>query len=225
MKAGNVLRLLSLFLPWPLRRRLLQRAFGYELHPTSRIGFSWVFPGRTLVMGEHAIIGHLTVCHHLDDLRIGSYGAIGPMNWITGYPTRGRRPMFAGNPDRRPELLLGEHAAITTRHYIDCTDSVRIGRFTTFAGCRSVVMSHSVDVGRNRQRCAPVTIGEYCFVGTNCVVLGGSALPDRSVLGAMSLLNRELSTSYRLYGGSPAREIGELDEDALYFHRSQGCVD
>ena len=34
---------------------------------------------------------------------------------------------------------------------------------------------------------APITIGDYCFVGTNCVLLGGSVLPSYSVLAAKSL--------------------------------------
>lgn len=221
MIALNCMRILSLLLPWPLRRRLLQRAFGYRLHPTSRIGLSWVFPSCSLEMGEHATIGHLNVCRHLDDMSIGAHAVIGHLNWITGYPTTGAEAMFGAVPDRRPELVLAHHAAITTRHYVDCTDSVRIGRFTTIAGCHSVVMSHSIDVKEGRQSSAPITLGEYCFVGTNCVLLAGSALPNRSVLGANSLLNKKLKSDHRVYGGSPAREIAELDKDALYLHRTE----
>ena len=51
-------------------------------------------------------------------------------------------------------------------------------------------MTHSIDLAAGRQASAPVVIGEYGFVGTNCVLLGGSVLPERCVLGAKSLLNK-----------------------------------
>lgn len=219
----QALRFLSLCLPWPLRRRFLQRFFGYSLHPTSKIGLSWVFPTKSLVLEEHAKVGHLTVCHHLEDVRVGAHGAIGPLNWIGAY--RSPTPLLGADDDRRSELVIGDHAGITMRHYIDCTDSIRIGSFTVLAGCRSVLLTHSVDMLAGRQSCAPITIGSYCFVGTNCVVLAGSALPDRSILGAMSLLNRELPTPNRVYAGSPAREIGTLDERARFLNRTTRRVD
>jgi hypothetical protein len=37
------LKLLLVLLPWPLRRLLLQRLFGYYLHPNSRVGMACVF--------------------------------------------------------------------------------------------------------------------------------------------------------------------------------------
>jgi carbonic anhydrase/acetyltransferase-like protein (isoleucine patch superfamily) len=69
-----------------------------------------------------------------------------------------------------------------------------------------------------------VRVGDYCFVGTNCVLLGGSALPDFCVLGAKSLLNKSLTESYYLYGGVPARPIEKLSPDCEYFRRATGFV-
>src|SRR4029079_13492242 len=105
---------------------------------------------------------------------------------------------FCHQPDRKPELVLEEHAAITHRHLIDCTHSVVIGRFSTFAGFQSQILSHSIDLTACRQSSAPVRIGAYCFVGTNCVILGGSELPDYSVLGAKSLLNHAYGDTHNL---------------------------
>ena len=55
---STVLKTAVIFAPWPLRRRLLKLLFGYDLHPTSRIGKSWVYP-KQLVLKEYASIGHL----------------------------------------------------------------------------------------------------------------------------------------------------------------------
>ena len=157
-------------------------------------------------------------------IHLGEHAFVGNGNWITGYPPGGDRH-FAHQTDRRPELRLGRHAAITNRHFIDCTAAVTIGEFTTFAGFSSQILTHSIDLAASRQAASPVTIGRYCFVGTNSVLLGGSALPDYSVLGAKSLLNKAHTETGTLYGGVPARPISQLPvEDMAYFRRATGFV-
>ena len=205
-----------------MRRSLLEKQFGYRIHPTSRIGFSWILPTR-LVMEEDTRIDHLTMCKNIDLLHVKAHSCIVRGNWITGFPL-GPSRHFAQEKDRQPQLILGEHSAITHRHIIDCTNSVTIGKFSTFAGFQSQIMTHSIDIEKNCQASAPVSIGDYCFVGTNCVVLGGSVLPDFSVLGAKSLLNKSFTESYQLYGGVPARPVEKLSPDCGYFRRTEGFV-
>jgi acetyltransferase-like isoleucine patch superfamily enzyme len=149
--------------------------------------------------------------------------SIGNLNWITGYPSD-LPGHFEHQLERRPELVLGRDSAITNRHLVDCTASVRIGSFATFAGFASQLLTHSINLQTNRQEAYPITIGDYCFVGTNCVLLGGSALPDYCVLGAKSLLNRAQTDRYFLYGGVPARPIKALPETYPYFQRKTGFV-
>lgn len=217
------LMFVSLMLPWPLKRWILQRCFGYQIHSTARIGFAWVRP-KSLVMEAGTEIGTLTVCKNLDLIHMHEESRIGRGNWITGFPS-GPSRHFALESERKPELILGEHAAITNRHLIDCTNRVVIGRFSTFAGFQSQILTHSIDLERCRQSSIPVTIGEYCFIGTNCVILGGSVLPSYSVLAAKSLLNKQFTDAYALYGGVPARHLRELMPESLYFKRTTGMVD
>lgn len=169
-------------------------------------------------------IGTFTVCKNLDFIHMRAESRIGRGNWITGFPS-GHPRHFAHQQERRPELILGEHAAITNRHLIDCTSRVEIGRFTTFAGFQSQILTHSIDLSECRQSSAPVTIGEFCFIGTNCVILGGSTLPSYSALAAKSLLNKPFEQNHVLYGGVPARQLKQLSEGLRYFHRTVGMVD
>jgi carbonic anhydrase/acetyltransferase-like protein (isoleucine patch superfamily) len=220
-----LLALLTL-LPWKLRRHLLQRFLGYELHPECRIGLAWVYP-RRLVMGAGASIGHLTVVRGLSLLVLGEAASIGRLNWISAFPLSAGPTdslHFAHLHARAPELILGEHAAITNRHILDCTERVRIGRFTTFAGFRSQILTHSIDLVASRQHAEPVEIGEFCFIGTACTLLGGAVLPHHCVLGANSLLNKVLETPWTLYGGVPAAALKPLSKDLAYFKRVEGFV-
>lgn len=217
-----LLRLLSFLLPWELRRSLLEKQFGYSIHPSSRIGFAWIFP-RRLVMEEGSRIGHLTVCKDIDLFHLGAHAVVGQLNWITGFPS-GPSRHFAHQPDRQPELIVERHAGISSRHFIDCTARVRIGAFATIGGFRSQLLTHSIDFAASRQTAEPIDIGEYSFTGTNSVVLGGSALPHHSILGAQSLLNKKWEEPYRLYAGVPAKPLKELPADLQYFHRTEGFV-
>jgi acetyltransferase-like isoleucine patch superfamily enzyme len=215
-------KLIILLLPWRLKRQLLQRCYGYALDPSARIGLAWVFP-KHLRMGKETRIDHFTVAIHLDAIELGDYATIGRSNWITGHPADSTRH-FTHQRDRRPQLIVGEHSAITKRHYLDCTHEIRVGRFTTVAGHHSELLTHSIDIIASRQDSHPIEIGDYCFVGTRCIVLGGSRLPSQSVLAAGAVLTRPFQESFSVYGGVPARLIKSLPQDARYFHRPTGFV-
>lgn len=212
----------SLLLPWGMRRSLLEKQFGYSIHPHSHIGFAWIFP-RRLIMEEGSRIGHLTLCKNLDLLHLGAHAIVGQLNWITGFPS-GPNRHFAHQPDRRPELIIETHAGISSRHLLDCTARVRIGAFATIGGFRSQLLTHTIDLDAGRQTAEPIEIGEYSFTGTNSVVLGGSVLPHHCVLGAQSLLNKKWDEPYRLYAGVPAKPVKELSPELGYFRRTEGFV-
>lgn len=217
------LRIISFFLPWFLRRKALQKWFGYEIHPSAKIGFAWVFPGK-LVMAANAKIDHFNVAVHLDKIALGQNAAIGRGNWITGFTTKSTSPHFKHQQNRKAELILGESSNITKNHHIDCTHQIKIGKFATIAGYASQLLTHSINVYENRQDSAPILIGEYTFVSTNVVILGGATLPSYCVLGAKSLLNKAYTEEWKLYGGLPAKAIADIPKTAKYFNRTEGFV-
>ncbi|MFZ4796133.1 MAG: acyltransferase [Bacteroidia bacterium] len=219
----NIFKLLLVLFPWFLKRILLQFLFGYKLHKTARIGFSWIFPEQ-LIMEENSKIGHLNVAINLNKIHLMSGAKIGRSNWITGFSLIQKSKHFIHQPNRKPELIIGQESAITKQHHIDCTNQISIGKFTTIAGYQSQFLTHSINIEMNRQDSLPIVIGDYCFVGTNVVILGGAFLPSYSVLGAKSLLNKVQLNEYYLYGGVPAEPIKPIEKSALYFNRATGFV-
>jgi acetyltransferase-like isoleucine patch superfamily enzyme len=219
----QVLKILIFFLPWSLKRIFLQKCFGYKLDRTARIGYSWIFPSE-LLMGKNARIGHFNVAIHLDKLQLDNDTIIERGNWITGFSTKTDSNHFKHQIGRSSELIMGEHAAITKNHHVDCTSSVSIGKFTTIAGYRTQILTHSINIMENKQDSESITIGSYCFVGTATIILGGAILPDCSVLGAQSLLNKNFDEPYSLYGGVPAKFISKIPKEAKYFTRINGFV-
>ena len=216
-------KLFIVLLPWPVKRHFLQTYFNYKLHPKSRIGLSWIYPSK-LTMGSGSKIGNLCVAVNLSFVEIGDFSTIDRCNWITGFPSGSPQDHFSHQPDRIAQLIVGSNSAITKFHHFDCTNEILIGSFTTIAGYNSQFLTHSIDIVLNRQHSNSIIIGSYCFVGTSCVVLPGSVLPDYCVLGAASLLNKPFILPTSLYGGSPATFVKALDPSSLYFSRTVGFV-
>ena len=210
--------------PWGMRRLILKALCGFVIHKTAFISRFALVSAAHLEMGPNSRIGPLTVCKGLELLRLAEHARIGPLCWITAFPLGTSSPHFELDPERKSHLIVERHAAITSRHLIDCTDEVIIGAFSIFAGFRSQILTHSIDLNESRQRCKPVRIGHHCFVGTASVLLGGSSLPDCSVLGALSVLTERFETPGYIYGGVPAKPIKPVDPGAKYFSRSAGFV-
>ena len=220
----KLLKIFIVILPMFLKRHFLKWFFKYEIHPTAKIGFAFVFP-KKLVMGKNSSIGHFTTAVHLDEIILGDEVIIGRQNWITGFPSDTDSKHFAHQPDRKSILTIGDHSAITKGHHIDCTSPVTIGSFVTIAGYNSQLLTHSINVYDGRQDSKPINIGDYAFVGTNVVVLGGANIPAHSVLGAKALLNKPYTEEWKLYGGNPAKPITDIPKEAKYFNRKVGFID
>ena len=214
----KIINLLIVFLPWTIRRYVLNKFYHYKIHPTARIGLSYIYP-KQLIMGEGARIGHLNVAIHLELIQMDKNCSISQKNWITGFPLS-NKSNFQDFPDRKPYLIMKEDSSITKQHHIDCTDMVIVGEFTTIAGYGTQILSHSFSLEKNSQACAPIQIGHHCWVSTRSVVLPGSVLPSQSVLGAGAVLQKKYTESFVLYGGVPAKYIKKMDETYEFFHRT-----
>lgn len=214
----KIINLLIVFLPWTIRRYILNKFYHYKIHPTARIGLSYIYP-KQLIMGEGARIGHLNVAIHLEKIQMDKNCSISQKNWITGFPLKDKSN-FQDFPNRKPYLIMKEDSSITKQHHIDCTDMVIVGEFTTIAGYGTQILSHSFSLEKNSQACAPIQIGHHCWVGTRSIILPGAVLPPRSVLGAGAVLQRKYTESFVLYGGVPAKYIKKMDETYEFFHRT-----
>ncbi|HTU14856.1 MAG TPA: hypothetical protein VMF31_06645 [Solirubrobacterales bacterium] len=215
---GYLAQILMMPLPWAVRRTLLARLWGYRIDPEARIGFSVVRPA-SLEMGPKSKIGHLNFIRGMDSVRLSARASIGNLNWIYGIPAS-----QTGGSGSDARLELEEGAQLTHRHLVDCTNLVRLGRFSVVAGYRTQILTHSVNIREGVQQAHEISFGEFSFVGTGCIVLGGSRLPDHSVLGAGSVLRNDFEEPYRIYSGTPAVSISAIPEDAAFFSRSEPYV-
>ncbi|MEN9632268.1 MAG: hypothetical protein RL077_672 [Verrucomicrobiota bacterium] len=208
--------------PWFLKRRFLNHFWNYKLAPDAKIGISFIYP-QHLTMEAGASIASGVVAINIESLHMCAWSSIDRGTWITGHP-KGSDTHFTHETERDPSLYIGTHSAITKGHIIDCTSSVNIGKYSTIAGYRSQILTHSINILNCRQQSAPIKIGDYCFLGTNVLLIGGAEMADYTVLSAGSLLNKKFTTNYALIGGVPAKIIKEIPANAKYFTRSVGFI-
>lgn len=192
---------------------------GHEIEVDVRIGVNLFRGVDQLRLASGTRIGSFNVFRQLKEVDLARSSRIGSWNWFSASPDFAhlKQDMFA-------VLRLKSHAAITSRHYVDCSGGVAIGSFSILAGQRSVVLSHGIDFESNEQRIRPVLIGDYCFVSTGCTLVSGTRISDQTVVAAGAVVSGQVGKNKipSLWGGVPARFIKELSGD--YFTRTRGYV-
>ncbi|GEO15763.1 acyltransferase [Microvirga aerophila] len=208
-------------MPQTLKKFLYRTLFGWEIAPGVKIGFSFI-SARSVQIGENVRIGHLNIFRNVDKIALARDVVIGNCNYFVGASSGTK--FYSTKAERVTNTLsIGDESAVTHQHIIDVTGGVHIGSFATIAGYRTTILTHSIDLEENKQSVAPVHIGDYTFIGTNCVLLKGSRLASRCILAAGSVHTSGSTDEGSLYGSGIAKNIKKV-EHLAYFSRTQGEV-
>ncbi len=89
------------------------------------------------------------------------------------------------------------------------------------AGFRSTVLTHSIDLVRDKYVVGPIVLGDYAVVMSGCMLLAGTRVPPRSIVAAGSVVDTRLSAELTLYRGNPAVAVRELPERLGFFQRGR----
>jgi acetyltransferase-like isoleucine patch superfamily enzyme len=209
-------------LPSSALKNTLLRIFGHEIARSARIGPVLALNVGRAAIGDGATIAALNVFRSLRLLKMGDGATMGSLNMISAHPG-----YQALHPDVG-SLTMGDGAAITSRHNVDCSGIVRIGDMSAVAGQRTTILSHEIDITVNVQSAGRVIIGERSAVLTNCLLLKGAVLPPYSLLTANSMLirTRELNPAPGIYGGSPAQFVrsNPPDDGESWFERAESTT-
>jgi len=221
-RARFVVLALVALLPQAPKQWLLRNVFRYRIGRGVSIGVS-VIDARECEIGDATVIGHGNVVTGVRRLRVGDHVRIGHLNLLRGgeieigrYAELLRRNELNSIPDADvvtetdPRLSIGPGAVITDGHRIDFTDRVDIGRRAIIGGRNSSLWTH------NRQRTAPIRVGDLAYVGSEVRMAPGSAVPARSVVGMGSVVTDALEEEVTLIAGVPARVVKPLGEHDLF---------
>ena len=215
-------QVLLFILPWFIRRKLLTIFFKFRIAKSARIGFSIIL-ARHLIMDNQSRIQNLCFINEIDKIVLDANSKIGRSNWITGSSAELNRG-YSATQNRKCEFILGEHSRITGNHKFDCNGGIYIGKFTTIAGSLSEFLTHGINLIENYQETDKIQIGDYCFIGTRCLLLKGSKIPNKSLLAAGSIVTKKFEEECNIYGGIPAVFIKKIPTHSKYFFRNHGNV-
>jgi carbonic anhydrase/acetyltransferase-like protein (isoleucine patch superfamily) len=206
-------------LPASRVKNLLLRGLGHRVHPSARVSPCLLMRVGRLDLAARARIGTGTVIRSVRLVRFAEDSGVLQWNWISAVPAFAR---YDPDDDRPGTFVMGRHAALMSRHYLDVSGGVSIGAFTSIAGVRSTFITHGVDVTTNTQRPHPIVIGERCLISSNIVFVPGCSIPDRCLVAMGSVVKGDLPLAGHLYAGSPATAKRPVDGD--HFDRTEGYV-
>ncbi len=111
----------------------------------------------------------------------------------------------------RPKVSIGQWVFVGRNTIIAAKNRIRIGDYTIFApNCYVIDHEHGFsadDVILNQQsELKEVSIGRDCYFGTGSVVLGGVEIGDGAIVGAGSVITRNIPP-YQIWAGNPAKYI------------------
>ena len=169
----------------------------------------WVFVGR--VVGKiSSIYRHQIFLAKADNLS-GDVRVLGSVDFratnvkigknVTLYPG----VMFWGDG----EIVIGDNVDIGKDTIIFSKESVRIGNDVAIAAqCYIIDSNHGMDTGtlirKQPLQTQGITIGNDVWISAGVKVLKGARIHDGAVIGAMSLVNSEISENAIAFG-IPAR--------------------
>ncbi len=143
----------------------------------------------------------------------GSSISIGNSVWIW----RGARLEAMGPAQSEPKIRIGDGCKLHPGLHIGAVERVDIGQGVLMAA-NVYISDHDHDfsdpfdpvVSNNRLDVAPVEIGDYAWLGEQVMVLKGVKIGERSIIGAGSVVTRDVPP-LSIAVGSPARVVRHYD--------------
>lgn len=106
-------------------------------------------------------------------------------------------------------ISIGEGSIVGANAFLDGRDRLDIGKHVDIASGVSIYNSeHNINSEDFEATTAPVTIGDYCFIGPGVRILPGVRIGKGAVVGAGAVVTKDIP-DFAIAGGVPARIIGE----------------
>lgn len=159
-------------------------------------------------------------------ISIGSWGvSLYPAKYGIVWQNHGGVVIFKGkcnigagsviSVNRRATLEFGDDFRNTANLKIVASRQIKFGQSCSL-GWNTFVLNTNMHPLKNKltnkksKGGAPISIGDYNWFGTNCIILPGVITPERIICGLGPIVTRNVEWKpYCLYGGSPIRILRE----------------
>ncbi len=200
-------------------KKIVYRFKGYQIGEGVSIGFGSVIIGKEVSVGDNTSIGFLTIIRGRK-LTIGSHVQIGATTFLNvpvieiGDGSKINEQVFIGGlqfPDSK--FIMGRNCQIMQMSFINPARSITIGDDTGIGG-HSLIFGHTSWLSQlegYEVNFEDIEIGNSVSLAWRVFVLPGAKIGDGSVVGANSLVHREIPPK-SLAIGFPARVVGKAPD-------------
>lgn len=146
---------------------------------------------------------------------VGPVVVEGTGNIHIGRGTRIGRNVFFETYDKAAIVIgrgvtINDGVLIAAHSGVDIADMVMVGEYTSIRDA-----NHGMRKGEyvrwQAHECAPVRIGRDVWIGRGVIVAKGVALEDGAVVGANSMVNKDVPEN-TIVAGAPAKPVGKRSE-------------
>ena len=114
------------------------------------------------------------------------------------------------------DVSVGAHTWIGPFTLLDGSGKLSIGEYCSISAGVQIYTHNSVhwalSGGKTKYEYAPVSVGNYCYIGSQTVISEGVTIGHHSVIGACSFVNRDIPP-YSVAFGSPCLVRGRVKID------------
>lgn len=122
---------------------------------------------------------------------------------------------------RHQGVKIGKHCLINTRHWpsegylVEIGDYVRIAKDTRFFTHGGIWAIRQYYNDPNLDRFGKIKVGDYTYIGENCIINPGVTIGKCCVVGAGSVVTKSIPDGC-MVGGNPAKFLGYTED---FYHR------
>jgi acetyltransferase-like isoleucine patch superfamily enzyme len=207
-----VLQLATIGLLPSFLKKIIYRIKGYKIAKKVKLGLGSVIIGDNVNIGEGSSIGFITVLRGRD-ISLGRFVKIGSMTMIDCNTIKidedariNENVIVGGTPSRHSMLDVGKRAIIMQNSFINTTMPVTIGDDSGIGG-HCLLFTHGSWLSKLDGfpvSFAPITLGKKVWLPWRVFIMPGVTIGDEVIIGANSLINRDLPSNV-LAAGSPAK--------------------
>jgi maltose O-acetyltransferase len=190
-------------------RRLMARHPGLEIHPSASSNLAsaryQLAEGASLRIGPGVVTERLAgaLCFFLER---NAEVVIGEGSWLRTELSPVHINAFEGS-----SLVLGPHCFLNGCH-LSSKQNLRLGRRCWIGPGSRVLDSDQHDFDADRAEITePVSIGDHVWVAADVTILRGVTIGEHSVIGARSLVTRDIPP-HTLAFGHPAEPRGKVGD-------------
>ena len=116
----------------------------------------------------------------------------------------------------RFNIEIGKNTAINRKCYLDSRGGIKIGdNITISPEVHLITAEHNINDASFSYQIAPISLGDYVFVGTRAIILPGVSLGNGCVVAAGAVVTKSFPP-YSIVAGVPARIISKRSIELNY---------